>query len=235
MDGQESGMETSDGPTTDTTCGSIPMTKNEGTRYRSGRVPLEHALILDTICSEIRHDLILYVVTNSPTLLNAVLDRHDRVVAATDPEGVVSARNESSVVILSEIDPGQVDRVVLIEPGNINVVRRVVERFETLPHDCLLANPYSFNRLADRAVDGWCPPRPARKVYTDRGFRTELTGYHGPRSVFHSVLGRLWEAAGRPDNRDLRTHRMRDALREEMTSFALLSCLTHLRAKRGSI
>jgi len=203
-------------------------------RAVDARLPLEHALALDEICSSLDPDAKAYIATDSTTLLQAVINRHDTVLASpslTD-EVVVPPRAELNPHPESEPLSASVDRILILEPSTPAEIQPVIEDETGAPHDCLLGNPYSYNRLENRALDAWCRPTRVRDLYVDAGFTTTLTGYHGPRSIVQSANGRLWDALDRPDRRDRYTHRMRAAYREEWLPFVLLACLVHCRARR---
>jgi hypothetical protein len=198
------------------------------------RLPLEHALALDRICAQWSSEDRVYVVTESSVLLQAIVDRHDRLVVHEAARAETLAHDGQPIETVDgpeAVDGQAVDRALVLEPGTPNVVRRTVEAIGGgCPHNCLVGNPYSFNRVEDRSVEELLSPRRVRGVYEAAGFRTELVGYHGPRSILQSVRGRASQALGRPDRRDVYTHRMRAAYRESLLPLALLSCLVHVEA-----
>lgn len=200
------------------------------------RVPLEHALALDALCSSLSPDAPMYVVTEASTLLQAVVERHDHVVVADDVEHDIVVPDPVDFISVADETPipPAVQRVLLLEPTDATTVRQVIDAVNAPRHDCLVANPLSYNRIEDRAVAGWGSPRRVRQLYSEQGFETAIEGYHGPRSIARSVLGRLWQARGRPDRRDRYTHRMRAAYRERWWPLALLSCLVHVVARERS-
>lgn len=213
---------------------SEPAAGDNETPTADVRPPLEYALSLDTICARLQPDARVYVATESPTLLQAVINRHDCLIAHETVLGDTLRPDEHTIQSISgpaDLDPDAVDHVLLLEPDSTDTIRRVIDAAgDTTPHDCLVGNPYSFNRIADRAVDNWLSPRRAQSTYEAGGFETELVGYHGPRSILQSLVGRLWQTLGRPDKRDVYTNRMRAVYREDRLPLALLSCVTHLEA-----
>lgn len=200
------------------------------------RVPLEHALALDVVCSSLSPEEPMYVVTEASILLQAVVNRHDHVVVCGDVEHDIVVPDAVDLISVDDWTaiPPDVQRVLLLEPTDPTTVRQMIDAVDAPRHDCLVANPLSYNRIEDRAVSGWGSPRRVRRLYSKRGFAVTIDGYHGPRSIARSVLGRVWQARGRPDRRDRYTHRMRAAYRERRWPLALLSCLVHVVAREGS-
>lgn len=216
----------------------------DGGSPTTNRVQLEHALALDVVCSSLSSSAPVYVVTDAPSLLQAMVDRHERVVVGDDGGGDVEADLVHDVVVPDSVDlvtaadgtsiPDDVQRVVVLEPTDPTTVRRAIDAVDASRHDCLVANPLSYNRIEDRAVSGWLAPWQVRRLYRERGFAVDIDGYHGPRSIARSVVGRLWQARGRPDRRDRYTHRMRARYRERRWPLALLSSLVHVAARGRS-
>lgn len=199
------------------------------------RAPLEYARCLDDICASMRSDVPLGVATTRPALLQAVVNRHDHVLPMEDLMDQILVPNTGRVEVVSRRNrPAEtVDRTLVLEPANPKEIRDVVETFgRDCRYDVIVGNPYSFNRIEDRTVSSiWCSPLRAQRIFTESGFDVSMVGYHGPRSIVQSAVGRVWQAMGRPDKRDVYTHRMRAAYREASRPLTLLSCLVHIRAE----
>ncbi|AEN07856.1 hypothetical protein Halar_0628 (plasmid) [halophilic archaeon DL31] len=209
-------------------------TANDPSPTADVRPPLEYAISLDTICARLPEDANVYVATESPTLLQAVINRHDYIIsheAAIRHTHTPDDHAIQSVTGPADVDSTIVDHVLLLEPDATDRVHQIIDATETeIPHDCLVGNPYSFNRIENRAVDSWLSPHRARTTYESSGFETKIVGYHGPRSILQSLIGRFWQTLGRPDKRDVYTHCMRAVYREEQLPLAMLSCVTHVKA-----
>lgn len=198
------------------------------------RVPLEHAVALDSICTTVPATESVYVETTSPPLLQAVINRHDTIVVSGIDTTDVFVPEETDLRVASNVAeiPETIDRVLLLEPATPSTIEEYIDAVDAQRHDCVVANPFSYNQIDDRAMSEWCSPLAARRAYADRGFDTEVNGYHGPRSILNSVFGRLWAVGNRPEKRDQYTHRMRAVYRESARPLALLSCLVHITATR---
>lgn len=209
------------------------MMSNKMSVASSYRIPLEHALILDTICCDIPADVPLYVVTESPALLQAVIGRHGNIITDEKIGQTVTSHPNTQLTFVEDAKqlPARIERVLLLEPDGTETILNVITRLNSnCRHDCILGNPYSLNRVEERAVTAWCSPIQARAVYRKRRFETEVIGYHGLQSVLRSIYGRIWQALGRPDRRDIYTRRMRNVFKENRPLLAFLSCLVHLQA-----
>lgn len=195
-------------------------------------VPLEHALALDEIGATVRPDKTVYVGTDSPSLFEGFANRHDRVVANPAVAEQVVVPRTVELFAVDAFAPDDLDRAVVLEPDGVETVVEAVQAADVDRQDCLVANPHSYNRVEDRSVSGWCSHRRVLRAYRRAGFETQVTGYHGPRSIARSAVGCLWSALGRPDARDLYTHRMRETYVERWWPLALGSCLVHVAATR---
>lgn len=218
---------------------SLSLADSASTRSEQSttqRLPLEYAFALDRICATFDPQDRVYVGTESSSLLQAMAHRHGGLVAHTAASDDIQTAAESTIDSIE--DPADlsdaVDRVVLLG-SDVALIREVIAMTATqCRHDCLVGNPYSFNRIEDRTVDEWVSPRSVLRLYKQHGYDTALAGYHGPRSIVQSLAGRVWQTLGRPDKRDVYTHRMRDRYREETRPLALLSCLVHVQAYPGA-
>lgn len=198
------------------------------------RLPLEYSFALDSICASFDPDDRVYVSTDSPSLLQAMVNRHGRLVAHTAVcDGLQSPTGENIDTIEGpDALSTPVDRVVILGPARLSLIRETVSATAgRCRHDCLVGNPYSFNRVEDRTVGVWLSPIAVLRAYKQHGYDTDVIGYHGPRSIAQSLVGRVWQSLGRPDKRDVYTHRMRDRYREETVPLAMLSCLVYVQAR----
>lgn len=204
------------------------------------RVPLEHARVLDRVCSPLPAGSPVYLVTDSPALARVVADRHDHVLTPKHIAAQVRTPPGHQLEAIADdaadhaAVPDDVTTVIVGEPESAQRVRNVLDAIGTdARYEVLVGNRYSWNQFEDRTLAGsTCSPAAVRRQFADRGFETESVGYHGPQSILWSAIGRLWKLLGRPDRRDVSTYRMRESLREEMQPLALLSCLVRVTARR---
>lgn len=198
------------------------------------RTPLEHARALDQICATLSAGTPIYVETDALALARAVVNRHDRVLVPERLATRVRAPpgHELETVADHAVVPDEVNAVVVGEPRSARRVRALVDTIGVdTRYEVLVGNPYSWNRFEDRTIAArTCAPATVRRLFADRGFETSTVGYHGPRSILWSAIGRLWQLLGRPDRRDSSSYRMRGSLREDVRPLALLSCLVHVTA-----
>lgn len=212
------------------------MSRTDASAGDCSRTPLEHARALDRICATLPAGTPIYVATDAPALARAVADRHDRVLASRHLAARVRAPpgHELEAVADHAAVPDEVDAVVVGEPRSARGVGTLVDAIGAeARYEVLVGNPYSWNQFEDRTLTAsTCAPEPVRRLFADRGFETSTVGYHGPRSIRWSAIGRLWQLLGRPDRRDSSSYRMRASLREDGRPLALLSCLVHITATR---
>jgi hypothetical protein len=191
------------------------------------RVPHEYAELLDRIGASISNSARVHLVTASPRAAHAFALRHEET---TTTERGKTGWLEALSPELEYVDqpPTDTDHVVICEPPNAETVESTLASVpDDVPCDCIVGNPYSFNRIADRALSQWCSPIATWRTLRDNGYHVTIEGMHSVRSLTHSFLGRAWKALGHTDKRDVRTHRMRAAYREAALPLALTSCFVH--------
>lgn len=191
------------------------------------RIPHEYADLLDRVLSRRSSSETIYLVSNSSTLAYAVGIRHDQTITQGDYDEWVS----ELVPEIQTVDsvPSDIDHALILEPdGNESLVNALQTIPSGVPCDCIVANPYSFNRIQDRSLSAWCSPVEAHRALRDRGFEVTVEGMHGLRSLTQSVAGKAWQSLGRLDRRDVHTHRMRAAYRERWLPLAMTSCFVQL-------
>jgi hypothetical protein len=192
------------------------------------RIPHEYADLLDRILAPVPESATVYVDSESPELVHAAAVRHDNTVTRSRPH---ADRLSVLTPVLEFVErpPREVDHVLLCEPAGVETVNRTLDAVAGRPPvDCVVGNPYSFDRAVRRTLSERCSPFDVWRSLHARSYSVTVEGMHGPRSLFQSAVGRAWMAFGRLDRRDVRTHRMRAAYRERWLPFALTSCLVHL-------